>query len=129
MQSVASGKFRSCGSLHLTGAFVARRVVILLNPIVSRQLALNFATQVLPSPEVSPTPISANFRRDAKQTVVETEEEEERRAAREWQDDGRKGRVLVRRSKKCTAVCFKACDFANHKSPTVYDIYNIYVCI
>ncbi|CAN0097356.1 unnamed protein product [Ectocarpus sp. 4 AP-2014] len=31
------------------------------------------------------------------QTIVETEEEEEQRAAREWQDDGRKGRVLVRR--------------------------------
>ncbi|CAM9634108.1 unnamed protein product, partial [Laminaria digitata] len=30
-------------------------------------------------------------------TVVETEEEEEQRAAREWLDDGRKGRVLVRR--------------------------------
>ncbi|CAM9367632.1 unnamed protein product [Ectocarpus sp. 8 AP-2014] len=30
-------------------------------------------------------------------TIVETEEEEEQRAVREWQDDGRKGRVLVRR--------------------------------
>lgn len=31
---------------------------------------------------------------------METEEEEEQRAAREWQDDGRKGRVLVRRSEE-----------------------------
>lgn len=33
-----------------------------------------------------------------KQTVVETEEQEEQRAAKEWLDDGRKGRTLLRRS-------------------------------
>lgn len=41
---------------------------------------------------------------DPEQTVVETEEEEEQRAAREWQDDGRKGRVLVRRSEELDCV-------------------------
>lgn len=32
--------------------------------------------------------------------VVETAEEEEARLAKEWADDGRKGRVLIRRSER-----------------------------
>lgn len=42
--------------------------------------------------------IALLFPRLSQQTVVETEEEEELRAVREWKDDGRKGRVLLRRS-------------------------------
>lgn len=41
---------------------------------------------------------------DQSQTIVETEEEEEQRAVREWKDDGRKGRVLVRRSESFATV-------------------------
>eukprot|EP00904_Undaria_pinnatifida_P010855 jgi/Undpi1/68/HiC_scaffold_1.g00068.m1 len=108
---------RSCGCVAVEVSAGVSVNVSLSDRAIGLSLALALglasavATEFAFAPEVSPTPISANFRRDAKQTVVETEEEEERRAAREWQDDGRKGRVLVRRKeiptpdKDPAAVC------------------------
>lgn len=37
------------------------------------------------------------------QTVVETAAEEELRVAKEWLDDGRRGRVLLRRRENCVS--------------------------
>ena len=58
----------------------------------------------------------------SQQTVVETEEEEELRAVREWQDDGRKGRVLLRRSEQAHQHLYGVCSTkarAQGRAPTV----------
>lgn len=57
------------------------------------------------------------------QTIVETEEEEEQRALREWKDDGRKGRVLVRRSE-----CLWSGASEHRMSPKGPCCYRVLVC-